>query len=448
MKFSRYLLIIFLILSAFITNIFYDRLKKLEFEEINYVTSLYIERLKNEVDKTVQATNMLKQVVTFYNGNIPDDEMPLFAQIVYNKDEHISVNFLPQGILAYSYPEELNEGALGFNVLEHPATQKDAIKTKLIKTPTLSGPYIQNIPIVDSPGEFISVPVIVARNPVFLKGIDNKDYFWGFISIDIMPSTGLLEQIGIKTNADFPFEYDIESIYQGKLVDLAHSENYNPELAANKTTFSLGDGEWTFSIYRKNFINELHIYTALIALTFAGVSFALFSLIRVFEIRLNKTYALSLVDSLTKINNKKSLDLYANETSKAQYSGFSLFFIDLNSFKPVNDEYGHAVGDNILRVFAARLSTNFSHDSFIARIGGDEFVVIVPGVHDMDSCESICTRIVHMAEETFYIENLEISISASVGYARLPHDAKNFNKVLELADKAMLDRKETNKKSR
>ncbi len=448
MKFSRYLLILFLLLSAFITNFFYERLHKQEAAEINYLTSLYTERLNNEIAKTVQATDMLKQVVTFYDGDIPYAQLPLFAQLIYNEDEHVSINFLPDGILTFSYPEELNEGALGYNVLEHEATRTDAIITRDIKSPTLSGPYIQDIPLVDKPGEFLSVPVIVARNPVYLKNANDKESFWGFISIDIIPSTGLLKQIGILEKENFPYEYNIESLYKNKLVKLAQSKNYDPLLVSNPHKVYLGNGEWTFSMYRKNFLNELYIYTALIALTFAGLSFALFSLIRYFEVRMNKTYAISLIDDLTKVKNKKALDLYANEITKIASSKLSLFFIDLNDFKPVNDTLGHAVGDSVLRSFAGRLVANFSDDCFIARVGGDEFVVIVPGLHDMNACESICTRIILMAEETFYIEGHKISISASVGYARFPHDSKDFNEVIELADKAMFEHKEANKKSR
>ncbi len=437
MKYSRYFLILFIFISFFSTYTIYNKLKEREIEEINYITAIYAERLKNEIDKSIQATNMLKQVVLFYKGQVPEQEYPLFAQLVYNDKEHISINFLPDGILTYSYPEELNEGALGYNVLENPLTNTDALKTKALKKPTLSGPYIQEIPVLNKPNDPLKVPVIVARNPVYINQ-NGSEKFWGFISIDINPSHTFLSQIGISDEKEFPYEYKIDSIYKGQKVELGRSSNFNNDDIINLYSIDLQNGEWTFSMYHKGHKESLYTYAALVLITFIALSFGLFSILRFYEIKSNRTYALSLIDTLTELNNKKALNLYAEQFPKGNVKGFSLIYIDLNGIKTVNESYGHTAGDLVLQNFAGRLTGNFSNDAFIARVGGDDFVILVFGIHTIKECQAMRQRVKLLAENTFYIHNHQINLSAYIGMARYPHDSNDFYTVLDLADKEML----------
>lgn len=115
----------------------------------------------------------------------------------------------------------------------------------------------------------------------------------------------------------------------------------------------------------------------------------------------------------------------------------AILFIDLNKFKPVNDRYGHEIGDALLKQVADRTTTVIRAVDTAARIGGDEFVVILEDIEDRSTIKQIVKRIIETVAEPYNINGVAITISCSVGISVYPHDGLNDIDLTRSADIAM-----------
>ncbi|MCM5681803.1 diguanylate cyclase [Schlegelella sp. S2-27] len=134
--------------------------------------------------------------------------------------------------------------------------------------------------------------------------------------------------------------------------------------------------------------------------------------------RLDELAQVSQLDHLTQLLNRKGFDVRlsaAIEESARSGAAAALLLIDLDRFKPVNDTYGHAVGDGLLCAFSQRLSRLVRASDAVARIGGDEFAVILGSVADPAVTERLAASILKMAAVPFELDGIIVSIGASVG---------------------------------
>jgi diguanylate cyclase (GGDEF)-like protein/PAS domain S-box-containing protein len=144
-------------------------------------------------------------------------------------------------------------------------------------------------------------------------------------------------------------------------------------------------------------------------------------------------------DPLTRLANRRKFE---EETERAMQqtweSGkhFAILYFDLNRFKTVNDTLGHDVGDELLKYVAARISSILRKPDLLARMGGDEFAVLL---HDTDEIgvERVVERMLTSVERPFHIEEHTLTIGLSIGAAFYPADGKSLAQLLRHADSAM-----------
>jgi diguanylate cyclase (GGDEF)-like protein len=127
------------------------------------------------------------------------------------------------------------------------------------------------------------------------------------------------------------------------------------------------------------------------------------------------------------------------------HSGLSIFYVDIDGFKPVNDAHGHAVGDEVLRMVAARLKDALRESDVVARLGGDEFAGILIDTR-LDDARAVATKVIEALSAPFSINSARIEISASVGIAGYPESATTGEALLVRADEAMYDAKVAGKR--
>lgn len=131
----------------------------------------------------------------------------------------------------------------------------------------------------------------------------------------------------------------------------------------------------------------------------------------------------------------------ATAISKRTVERVALLFLDLDRFKPVNDTYGHAVGDALLKAVAERLQNCVRESDTVARIAGDEFTVVLSRIASRADASIVAEKIVKAISDPFLLDGHSVEIGASVGIALYPEDAQDERELVKLADNAMYDAK-------
>lgn len=151
-------------------------------------------------------------------------------------------------------------------------------------------------------------------------------------------------------------------------------------------------------------------------------------------------------DELTELPNrrwmeqkiKKSLKLAEENSHK-----LAVLYIDLDRFKSINDTLGHFVGDQLLQEIAVRLQKNINNEKhFVARMGGDEFMILCPILKAKDEAIEIAEKILDSLENPFYIQGYELLITASIGIVLYPSSGSNVTELMKKVDIALYKAKE------
>jgi diguanylate cyclase (GGDEF)-like protein/PAS domain S-box-containing protein len=145
-------------------------------------------------------------------------------------------------------------------------------------------------------------------------------------------------------------------------------------------------------------------------------------------------------DALTKLSNRTAfglaLDRQLGEHARDQ-TPFALLGIDLDRFKAVNDTLGHPLGDKLLQRVAQRLRAAVREGDVVARIGGDEFSILLAGPVTPEDADALARRVVEMIHRPFIIDGEVVTVGASVGVALVPQDGRNVVALMKCADLAL-----------
>jgi diguanylate cyclase (GGDEF)-like protein len=145
-------------------------------------------------------------------------------------------------------------------------------------------------------------------------------------------------------------------------------------------------------------------------------------------------------DSLTGLANRRLLEgLFDSVEALARRrgSGMALLFLDLDDFKPINDTLGHGAGDEVLVQVAARLQGAVRESDLVARVGGDEFVVVLPELGRPEDATAVADKILRAVTVPLRLRGQDRELGISIGIARYPQDARDLQGLLRCADRAM-----------
>jgi diguanylate cyclase (GGDEF)-like protein/PAS domain S-box-containing protein len=152
-------------------------------------------------------------------------------------------------------------------------------------------------------------------------------------------------------------------------------------------------------------------------------------------------------DPLTGLPNRRLFEQHARSAvAYARRAGraVGVLYLDLDGFKAINDTLGHSAGDALLREVGARARTGARESDIVARIGGDEFVVLLPDLRPASAeavAESVARRLVELVAEPIDLDGRSCRVGASVGISLFPRDAEDEKLLLERADRSMYERK-------
>lgn len=186
-------------------------------------------------------------------------------------------------------------------------------------------------------------------------------------------------------------------------------------------------------------------FTIISALAFA-YEFSSLSLQRERDEEHRRFIELARTDPLTGLANRRIFD----ETLQARIElyerlqpqrSFTLCYLDLDRFKPINDEFGHDIGDEVLGTVSRRLLSALRGADFIGRHGGDEFLILFDGVHTIDAINALGKRVLERVREPILTQAGVLQIDASLGFAAYPLHGRDMASLQKAADAAMYDAK-------
>ncbi len=151
-------------------------------------------------------------------------------------------------------------------------------------------------------------------------------------------------------------------------------------------------------------------------------------------------------DSLTGLPNRLLFNDRLGQAislAKRDSRRFALLYLDLDKFKPVNDTLGHNAGDELLRNASNRMRRQVRESDTVARVGGDEFALILRDINNHESVAAVAGKIIGAIGKPFYLERQgqSVDIGTSIGIAIYPDDAQEHETLIKLADAAMYSAK-------
>jgi diguanylate cyclase (GGDEF)-like protein/PAS domain S-box-containing protein len=163
------------------------------------------------------------------------------------------------------------------------------------------------------------------------------------------------------------------------------------------------------------------------------------------ELRESELRKKAFTDPLTGVANRSLLEERLERMlgqARRKRERIALYYLDLDGFKPINDTHGHAAGDEVLREVARRLSSAARKSDVVARVGGDEFVVLVPAAGDEAQIDQTAQRLCAVTKEPIVVSgDVAIRVGVSVGTSRFPEDGDDPVQLLRIADADMYRKK-------
>lgn len=237
----------------------------------------------------------------------------------------------------------------------------------------------------------------------------------------------------------------------GRNPALLGSGHHDHDFFARMWQTLLESGHWRGEIWNRNKAGEM--YPELLSISavrdaggrishFIG-TFTDITQIKQREIELER---IAHFDPLTGLPNRRLLgDRMRQGVAQSRRSGrfMAVALLDLDNFKPINDGFGHEVGDAVLEEVGRRLTTTLREGDTAARLGGDEFVLLMLGLEWVEECDSILHRVLAMLSQPIVIAGRSHRVSASIGVTLFPQDNADPDLLLRHADQAMYAAKES-----
>ncbi len=397
-------------------------------ERLMDVLLLHVERISNQMERAVHVTSILKEITKTSQGYLTENDFNTLAQAVGDGIDYIAIQYMPEGVVKYAYPLAGNEATIGHNVL---IAESTAVESQMA--------IEKNEYVVSGPFKLLQgMNGLAIRNPLY---IDNGEgsIFWGFITI-VLPVPAVLNDTGVFELEKLGYQFQLIAQYKNEDILFFKTPEFN-EKFAQSMPITIGNTQWMFYLYVKNDAQDVLTQGVLLWAAFVLFSTFVYFTMKKVEYKLEN-------DPLTGAYNRRVLDAYIKPKDVASGKKFVLLYIDLNDFKPVNDTYGHETGDRLLIAYVKRLQANIKSGGVIFRIGGDEFVIIVPDTEQKSNIHEMIKRIIAFSKERFVINGHQVNVSASIGQALFPSDGQDLKTLLQIADEHMYENKQAYKKNR
>jgi len=392
-------------------------------------------RLEGEINSTLHLTRGLIAYVATH-PEVDDREFGQLASEIFIVGRNIrNIALAKNNIITHMYPLAGNEAALGLEYEKNHAQWPSVQKARELKGTIVAGP----VNLVQGGIGFIARTPIYTRTGVSGLLHRHKPKYWGIASlvIDLPP---LFSAAGISEKSD---GMDIAMRGKDGLGEKGELILGNPELFDSGPvlqSITLPNGSWQIAAlpdggWGSN-LKPLwlpRISGWLIALLVGTLVVAL-----LWTRGINRR--LALYDHLTELPNRRLAEDRLEQIitrNQRDETSFALFYIDLDGFKQTNDRYGHKVGDHLLTETAKRMLASVRSMDTVARIGGDEFVILADGINDEKDITRINRTLQKNLSGSVFLDGNEIEIRASIGIAIFPQHGTTVDELFIAGDKKM-----------
>lgn len=353
------------------------------------------------------------------------------ARELFRKAKNLrNLGMAPNDIISFVFPVEGNEAALGLDFRTVPAQWATVKKARDMEAIFLAGPV--NL-VQGGIG-------LIARTPIFTDPPLNQEY-WGTCSV-VIDLENLFKDAGV---------YQLQEKYafairgkdgKGELGDVfwGSPDVFSAEYASELV--QLPSGHWEMAIELDSMYQALPWYQRYASrLVGYPVFLFLFLIFIVIYYLYHVAHQHSLQDDLTHLPNRRylmyTLEMLVEDVSR-NGNGFTLLNLDLDKFKSVNDTYGHNVGDKLLVEVAKRIKDSLRASDVVARVGGDEFLVILPRVSNEGAVQRIVANLQQqISEHPVIMGYATIYAEVSIGYAIYNDKTVSADDLLRQADDRM-----------
>lgn len=427
---SLFLLTIFLMVIAMFIN-------NLRQQEILKTTDKFI-NFKSQLERLVFTNKTLVQGFEAYilvNPGLDEAAAYTYLDNLLSKNENQirNIGVTQDTTIIWNYPKEGNTAAIGVDLAKIDSQKELVLKVKNEQVPIFQGP----VDLVQGGTGFI------IRLPI----VREDSGYWGQISIVLKGDQMISEinryadQAGLNValfnhqNQELPFYETISAVDESPL-----TFDIDPGFIDWKVAVSPRDG-WE----NNQPILAMAIFMAVLIAVGAGL--LTFRALRInYQLRIMSSH-----DSLTGLYNRHYLSEYQTMVFAAAQRNnrqVGLMSMDLNSFKKINDTYGHNVGDQVLIETARILKQNVRINEAAFRLGGDEFLIIMPDIKERKELKQAKKRLINSFEGDFILMELSEKPTLSIGTSLYPEDGEDIDALLQIADAEMYaDKKEQQSKT-
>ncbi|MCH4887592.1 sensor domain-containing diguanylate cyclase [Acidaminobacter sp. JC074] len=334
-----------------------------------------------------------------------------------------NIGIIEDTTIVWNYPYETNQAAIGVDLAEIPGQREDVLQVKNEGVTILTGP----VDLVQGGNAYI-IRMPIRRN----------DAYFGQISIvvDGDKFTGFLDETAEINKVSFMIKSNGRTIYDKNYA------GHNDDMV-----FTLKNEIFKWTIYLQPEGGWALSNSWFILLPFVFLLVSILGSFKVFSIYIDNQTNIHNAnhDPLTGLYNRHYLYKYAESIfniAKINQYKIGIIVIDIDHFKKYNDTYGHKTGDEILINFSNKIKNDLRKGQEIFRIGGDEFIIILENINDLDLLEGIAERIKNSVKDYPIVASSNIRISISAGVAMYPDDGVDLDVLYNFADQNMYKDKE------